>query len=158
MQREIMEPLLIENLDALSALIDREVAVSPWLDMEQSRVDAFAEVTEDRQWIHIDPARAKAESPFGAPVAHGFLTLSLLPRLIQSSFRIGDVRMAVNYGLNKVRFISPVKVGSRLRARFTLQSAAAIDGGMQVVWLATIEIEGNGKPACVAELVSRSYR
>ena len=145
------------HLQDLQALVGQEIAVSDWVTVDQRRIDLFAEATGDHQWIHVDPVRAAA-GPFGATVAHGFLTLSLMPELSQSAFTIDDVRMGLNYGLNKVRFMSPVPVGSRLRARMTLQQAEPIDnGGTQMTWLVSIEREGAAKPVCVAESIARSY-
>lgn len=146
-----------ESLAELAALVGQEIAVSDWLTITQEQVNLFAEATGDHQWIHVDVERARA-GPFGAPIAHGFLTLSLLPRLLESCIEVRNVRMGVNYGLNKVRFTSPVPVGSRLRARATLQSCEAIaNDGMQMVWLVTVEREGSDKPACVAESITRRY-
>ncbi|WP_175821371.1 MaoC family dehydratase [Burkholderia sp. BCC0419] len=147
----------IDTLDALPAYVGREVAVSPWFPILQDRVTRFAEVTEDNQWIHVDPERARRESPYGTTVAHGYLTLSLLPCLASGCIRVGGVRMGVNYGLNRVRFVSPVRVGDSIRARFTLRAADPVPGGMQVVWHAVVEVGGSDKPACVAEMVSRRY-
>jgi len=131
--------------------------VSPWLDVSQERIDTFARAIEDFQWIHVDPARAK-DSPFGGTIAHGFLTLSLLSHLSEMTFSFSDRRMGVNYGLNRVRFTSPVPSGSRVRARFTLARYEAIDGnGVQVTWSTTVEIEGSDKPALVAEWIGRHY-
>lgn len=144
------------HLADLAALVGQELAVSDWLTIEQSRIDQFAAATGDHQWIHVDPARAAA-GPFGATVAHGFLTLSLLPLLAESSFEIDDVTMGVNYGLNRVRFPHPVRVGSRLRGRFRLQKYEPIDGGAQLTMEVTMELEGAPKPACVAESVSRRF-
>ncbi len=144
------------HLADLQALVGQDIGCSGWLAVEQSRIDQFAQATGDHQWIHTDPERA-AQGPFGAPVAHGFLTLSLLPALFESGFVVDDVRMGVNYGLNRVRFMSPVKVGSRVRARFKLVSYEPLPGGAQLTVDATIEIEGADKPACVAQTVSRRY-
>jgi acyl dehydratase len=146
----------LDPASGLSAWVGREVAVSPWIEITQPQIDAFAEVTEDRQWIHVDPARAASESPFGATIAHGFLTLSLLSRLFQSCIDFPTRRMGINVGLNRVRFISPVKAGSRVRGRFALHKLETIDGGFQLIWNATIEIDGGIKPACVAEWVTRA--
>ncbi|MEE4496217.1 MaoC family dehydratase [Streptomyces sp. BE230] len=133
------------------------VGVSEWVTIEQDRIDTFAAATGDHQWIHVDPARA-ASGPFGATIAHGYLTLSLIPVLTQSVYRIEGVRMGVNYGLNKVRFMNPVKVGSRVRASVDVVSAEEVPGGgRQVVNRVTIEIEGSEKPAAVAETVVRIY-
>jgi acyl dehydratase len=144
------------RLSDLAALVGQEFAHSDVLLVDQARIDAFAEATEDRQWIHVDPARA-ASGPFGATIAHGFLTLSLLPPLMHSAFAIDDVRMGVNYGLNRVRFPAPVPVGSRLRARFKLLAFEAIDGGAQLTIEGTIEREDHAKPVCVVEQVVRQY-
>ncbi len=144
------------RLADLQALVGQEIGTSDWLVIDQARIHRFAEATGDHQWIHVDPPRAAA-GPFGAPVAHGFLTLSLLPHLFETAFAIDDVRMGVNYGLNKVRFPHPVRVGSRLRGRFRLLSFEPLDGGAQLTVEATIELEGATKPACVAETVSRRF-
>lgn len=133
-----------------------DLGISPWVEIDQARINAFAEVTGDPQWIHVDPQRA-AQGPFGSTVAHGFLTLSLLPWFLERSFEVEGSRMGVNYGLNRVRFPSPVPVGSRLRAHSKLLSCEAVDGGFQLVIEATIEREGVAKPVCVAELVARRY-
>ena len=144
------------TLAELQGLVGQELGHSDWLTVEQSRIDLFAQATDDHQWIHIDPARAAA-GPFGTTVAHGFLTLSLLPVLFATAFAIDDVRMGVNYGLNRVRFMTPVRVGSRVRGVFKLLSYEPLDGGAQLTTLVTIELEGSAKPACVAEAVSRRY-
>jgi len=144
--------LTIENL---RHRIGEEVAVSEWLEIDQNRVNLFADATDDHQWIHVDVDRARRESPYGAPIAHGFLTLSLLARFSGELLRAEGVRLGLNYGLDKVRFISPVRVGDRLRARYTLRSLTDVDGGVQVSWTATIEIEGTEKPACVAQTLVR---
>jgi acyl dehydratase len=147
----------IASLAELKALVGQEVAVSDWVEISQERVNQFAEATGDHQWIHLDVERCKRESPFGGPIAHGYLTLSLLPMLMQNSVRMTDVRMGVNYGLNKVRFPAPVPVGSKVRSRTTVVSVEDIEGGAQVTWLVTIEREGSDKPVCVAESISRRY-
>jgi acyl dehydratase len=147
----------IASLAELKTLVGQEVAVSDWVEITQEQVNQFAEATGDHQWIHLDVERCKRESPFGGPIAHGFLTLSLLPMLMQNSLRMTDVRMGVNYGLNKVRFPAPVPVGSRVRSRATLLSVEDIEGGAQVTWKVTIEREGGDKPVCVAESISRRY-
>jgi len=144
------------HLADLAALTGQELGTTDWLQIDQSRIDQFAQATGDHQWIHVDPVRAAA-GPFGAPIAHGFLTLSLLPLLFEGGFSVGDVRMGVNYGLNRVRFVTPVKVGSRVRGRFKLISFEPLDGGAQLTVEATIELEGSARPACVAETVSRRY-
>ena len=146
-----------ENLAELSALVGQEVAQSDWLTVTQEQVNLFAQATGDHQWIHVDVERATA-GPFGAPIAHGFLTLSLLPMFFASAMEIRNTRMGVNYGLNKVRFTSPVPVGSRLRARLKLLACQPIENnGMQMTWLVTVEREGAAKPACIAESLSRRY-
>ena len=143
-------------LAALQAMVGHEIGSSDWVLVDQARIDLFAQATGDRQWIHTDPVRAAA-GPFGATVAHGFLTLSLVPMLFESGFAIDDVRMGVNYGLNRVRFAAPVRVNSRLRGHFKLLVYEPLDGGAQMTVQATIELEGSSKPACVAETVSRRY-
>ncbi len=155
----------IESLDELKGLVGQEVAVSDWTEITQQQVNLFAEATGDHQWIHVDVERAKRESPFGAPVAHGFLTLSLLPMLMQNALAMPDVKMGVNYGLNKVRFTAPVPVGSRVRARVTLLELETLPPlpnapalvGAQLTWAVTIEREGQERPVCVAESISRRY-
>jgi acyl dehydratase len=137
--------------------IGEEIAVAEWLEIDQARVNAFADATGDHQWIHVDAERARRESPFGGPIAHGFLTLSLLAKFAGECIAVDGVRLAVNYGLNRVRFASPVRVGARIRARFVLGAVDDIPGGAQIVWQATVEIEGGAKPACVAEMLTRWY-
>jgi acyl dehydratase len=145
------------SIRELEKRVGEEVAVSPWLQVGQERIDTFARAIEDFQWIHVDPARAKS-SPFGGTIAHGFLTLSLLSHLSEMTFSFTDRKMGVNYGLNRVRFTSPVRSGSRVRARFTLAKYELIDGdGVQVTWNTTVEIEGADKPALVAEWIGRHY-
>ena len=144
------------HLADMAALVGQELGASDWVPIDQARINQFAQATGDHQWIHLDPVRAAA-GPFGAPIAHGFLTLSLLPMLFENAFVVDDVRMGVNYGLNRVRFVSPVRVGSRLRGRFKLLSFEPLEGGAQLTVEATIELEGSAKPACVAETVSRRY-
>jgi acyl dehydratase len=141
-------------LAELAALQGQEIGTSDWIAIDQSRIDLFAQATGDRQWIHVDPQRAAA-GPFGATVAHGFLTLSLLSELSAAAFEIVDVRMGLNYGLDRVRFPSPVPVGSRLRAVCVLDRLEPIDGGAQLTLTVTIEREGGAKPACVAAWVTR---
>ena len=148
---------ILNSLAELPALVGQEVAVSDWLTITQQQVNLFADATGDHQWIHVDVERAKA-GPFGAPIAHGFLTLSLIPKFFETSMEIRNTRMGVNYGLNKVRFTSPVPVGSRLRARMKLLACDAIENnGMQMTWLVTVERDGSDKPACVAESLTRRY-
>ncbi|MDO9436962.1 MaoC family dehydratase [Hydrogenophaga sp.] len=146
-----------ESLAALAACVGQEVAVTDWVTITQEQVNRFAEATGDHQWIHVDVERANA-GPFGGPIAHGFLTLSLLPVFFASAFTVQGVRMGVNYGLNRVRFTGPVPVGSRLRARLTLQAAEPIEqGGQQMTWAMVVEREGVDKPVCVAESLVRQY-
>src|ERR1700687_423190 len=144
---------------ALRALIGQEIAVSDWVDVSQDRIDQFAETTGDRQWIHVDAARAAAESPFGATIAHGFLTLSLISVLTRTAVRFAGLRLAINYGLNRVRFVSPVRSGSRIRGRFSPLAVEDVsDDGVQVPWGITVERDGGDKPACVVEWLVRYYR
>ena len=148
---------IIESLSDLAALVGQEVAVSPWIEVTQQQVNQFAEATGDHQWIHVDVDKARA-GPFGTTIAHGFLTLSMLPRFFESAFELRGSRMGINYGLNKVRFTSPVPVGSRLRGRMTLLSSNPIEGdGVQMVWSTVVEREGADKPVCIAESVVRRY-
>jgi len=146
-----------ETIDDLKSVVGSEVYVSDWLTITQERVNLFAKATDDYQWIHVDVERAERESPFGGPVAHGFLTLALLAKFGVESVVIRKKKAGVNYGLNKVRFVSPVRVGAKIRSRGTLASFEPLPGGAQIVWNVTIEIEGADKPACVAESVSRLY-
>jgi acyl dehydratase len=146
-----------QTLSELAACVGQEVAVSDWLTVTQAQINLFAEATGDHQWIHVDPEKAAA-GPFGAPIAHGFLTLSLLPQFFESSFEIVQSRMGVNYGLNKVRFTAPVPVGSRLRARMKLLASEPIaNDGLQMTWEVLVEREGAAKPVCVAESLVRRY-
>ena len=148
---------IFQTLQELALCVGQTVAISPWTEITQKQVNQFADATGDHQWIHIDVEKAKA-GPFGGPIAHGFLTLSLIPMLSESAIKIEEVRMGVNYGLNKVRFTSPVPVGSRLRGHMKLLSATFIDNnGMQFAWEITIEREGADKPACIAESLARYY-
>jgi acyl dehydratase len=140
----------------LESRVGQEIAVSPWVAMPQERIDLFAKATEDFQWIHVDPERAKA-SPFGTTIAHGFLTLSMLPKLTESTFEFSDRKMGVNYGLNKVRFTAPVPAGAKIRGRFTLAKFEKLEGGVQTTWSVTVEREGGDKPVMVAETISRHY-
>ncbi|HWS04594.1 MAG TPA: MaoC family dehydratase [Burkholderiaceae bacterium] len=146
-----------QTLKELAACTGQDVATSDWITITQEQVNQFAEATGDHQWIHVDVEKAK-KGPFGGPIAHGFLTLSLLPRFFESSIEVVESAMGVNYGLNKVRFIAPVPVGSRLRARMKLLSAEPIDNsGYQMAWEITVEREGAAKPVCIAESLSRRY-
>jgi acyl dehydratase len=144
------------NPAELQALVGSPIGTSDWLIIDQPRIDQFAAVTGDDQWIHVDPMRAAA-GMFGGTVAHGFLTLSLLPFFIRSSHKVEGARMSVNYGLNRVRFPAPVPVNSRLRAHFKLLSFEPIEGGVQVITEVTVEREGHAKPVCIAESVGRLY-
>ena len=145
-----------EHLAELAALVGQEIGVSDWITVDQRRIDGFAEATGDRQWIHIDPQRAAA-GPFGTTIAHGFLTLSLLPEMGASAMEVRDTRMGVNYGLNKVRFTAPVPVASRLRGRFKLLAYEPIEGGAQLKMEVTMQREGSDKPVCVAVSLARRY-
>jgi acyl dehydratase len=146
-----------ENLEQLAALVGQPVATSEWIVVTQEAINQFAQATGDHQWIHIDVERAKA-GPFGAPIAHGFLTLSLIPQFVASAIHIADVRMGVNYGLNRVRFMGPVPAGSRVRAALTLLKAEPIENrGRQLTWEVTTEREGVAKPVCIAESIARLY-
>lgn len=148
---------IIENLNELPALVGHEVAVSDWVAVTQEQINLFAQATGDHQWIHVDVEKAKS-GPFGAPIAHGFLTLSLLPKFFETAFEIRDSRMGVNYGLNKVRFTAPVPVGSRLRGHMKLLACEPIENnGMQMTWQVTVEREGSDKPVCIAESLTRRY-
>jgi acyl dehydratase len=141
----------------LSKRVGEEIGVSPWLEVTQERIDLFAKAIDDPQWIHIDPERAK-KGPFGTTIAHGFLTLSLLSHLIESTFSFEERRMGINYGLNKVRFTAPLPSGSKIRARFVLAKYEPIEGnGVQNTWNVSLEREGGDKPVLVAEWLTRSY-
>ena len=145
------------SIPELEQRVGQEVAVSPWIEITQERIDTFAKAIDDFQWIHVDRERAR-NSPFGGTIAHGFLTLSLLSHLSERTFGFADRKMGVNYGLNRVRFTSPVPSGSRVRARFTLQKFERLaDGGIQVTWNTVVEREGADKPALVAEWLGRHY-
>jgi acyl dehydratase len=146
----------LSSIKELEGRVGEEVAVSPWLEISQERIDTFARASDDFQWIHVDRERAKA-SPFGGTIAHGFLTLSILSHLAERTFSFSDRKMGINYGLNRVRFTSPVKSGSRVRARFTLAGYDKLEGGVQITWSATVEIENSQKPALIAEWIGRHY-
>ena len=158
-----MPPVTFENLDALNDFVGREIATTDWFEITQERIRQFAEVTEDRQWIHLDPDRAQRESPYAATIAHGFLTLSMLSHLSRQAFEIQDgVAMTVNYGLNRVRFPAPVHAGAKIRARFTLQALKDVGNAREVVFSVVVESQGKDgqaqeKPCCVAEWVIRYY-
>jgi acyl dehydratase len=152
-----------ELIERYHVLIGEEIGVGPWVEIDQQRIDDFARVTGDEQWIHIDPERASRESPYGRTVAHGFLTLSLLPFLTRSNHpdffasNYPGMRLRVNYGLNKVRFPAPLLSGTRVRARTTVKSVEGVDQGVQIIYLLTVDIDGSAKPACVAEQIVRVY-
>lgn len=147
---------VFNGVDELRAAKGSEVGVSEWHAVEQDRVNGFADATDDHQWIHVDTDRAK-DGPFGTTIAHGFLTLSLMPVLISEVYRVDGVRMGVNYGLNKVRFTSPLPVGSRVRANVELLDVTDIEGGVQITTKVTVETEGSERPALVAEWLTRQY-
>jgi len=147
---------VIKSVDDALATIGQELGVSRWVDIDQSRIDAFADVTMDHQWIHVDVKKAKAESPYGATIAHGFLTLSLIPGVSKDNYRVENAKMGINYGLNKVRFLSAVTAGSRVRVRSELADAAKVaDDTVNLTVRHTVEIDGVDKPAAVAELIAR---
>jgi acyl dehydratase len=147
----------IESIAELADYAGKEVGVSDWLEVSQGRIAQFAEASGDRQWIHLDQERAARELPGGTTIAHGFLTLSLLSELARQVVSVGGVRMGINYGLNRVRFVSPVPAGARIRGRFKLAAVQAIEGGVQLTWNVTVEREGADKPCCVAEWLIRYY-
>jgi acyl dehydratase len=145
------------SLQDVASCVGQEVAVSEWTTITQEQIDLFAQATGDHQWIHVDPLRA-AEGPFGSTIAHGYLTLSLVPTFFESAMRIDNVRMSINYGLNKVRFMAPVPVNSRLRARITLLACDPVEPkGFQQTWQVHVECEGSDKPVCVAETIARRF-
>jgi acyl dehydratase len=151
--------LTLNSVDELKDHVNQEIGVTDWFPITQERIQQFADVTGDPQWIHVDVERAQRESPFKTTIAHGFLTLSLLPQFMPQVMQIkGGVRMGINYGLNRLRFVSPVRSGSRIRARFTLQSLKDFGEGLEIVYSVTVEGEGLSKPCCVAEWVVRYYR
>ena len=151
-----MNPLKI-SLSEMKGRVGDEIAVTDWFPITQERVQQFADATGDHQWIHIDAARAAKESPYGGTIAHGFLTLSLLSQFMKQALDIQGLRMAINYGSNRVRFPAAVKVGSRIRARFRLASVKEVEGGFEVTYEATLQAEGSEKPCCVAEWIVRYY-
>jgi acyl dehydratase len=152
-----MPVLELESLRDLRDRIGQEIVVSEWMEITQKRIDRFADATEDHQWIHVDVERARRDSPFQDTIAHGFLTLSMLSRLLNSSIKFGTAKMGVNYGFNRLRFTGPVPAGSRVRGRFTLQALDEIDGGVQTTWGVVVEREGTEKPCLVAEWLTRRY-
>ena len=148
---------VFQTLQEVADLVGQELAVSDWIEITQERINLFAQATGDHQWIHVDPQRAN-QGPFGSTIAHGFLTLSLMPSFFDSAMQVQATRMAVNYGVNKVRFTSPVPVGSKLRARISLKSADPIEPqGYQMTYAVVVEREGADKPVCVAETIARRY-
>jgi acyl dehydratase len=154
-----MSKRILDSPDALKNLVGQEIAVTDWFNVTQERIQQFADATLDHQWIHVNVEQACRESPFKAPIAHGFLTLSLLPHFMHEALEIKQgVRLGVNYGLNRVRFVSPVRAGSNVRARVVLLSLKDVTGGMEAVFSATVEVEGGDKPCCVAEWVVRYYQ
>lgn len=155
-----MAKRVLNSPDELKALVGQELSVTDWFTMNQDRIQQFADATLDHQWIHVDVARSKRESPFGAPIAHGFLTLSLLPHLMHEALEMKNgIRMGVNYGLNHLRFVSPVRAGSKLRGRFALKAIKDVpQNGLEAVYNATIEGENAEKPFVVAEWVVRYYK
>ena len=144
------------HLKDLRALVGQVLGTSDWVTVDQTRIQQFADATGDQQWIHVDPQRA-AQGPFKGPIAHGFLTLSMLPQLSASAYTVEDIRMGVNYGLNRVRFITPVPAGSGVRGHFKLLDFQDLPGGAQLTTEVTVELEGSSKPACVAESVARGF-
>ncbi|MDX1982386.1 MAG: MaoC family dehydratase [Bryobacteraceae bacterium] len=153
-----MPKFSISSIGELKSLEGREVAFSEWLTITQERINAFADATDDHQWIHVDVERCRRESPFGSTIAHGFLTLSLLPKFTYETLDLRqNFAMTINYGCNRVRFVSPVRCGSSVRARFLLLELSEVKGGYQARWQVTVEIEGQEKPACVAETITRYY-
>jgi acyl dehydratase len=149
---------ILRSLDEIQKLTGQEVGVTDWMEMSQERINRFADASDDRQWIHIEIARAKAESPYGTTIAHGFLTLSLMSAMLASvvRFEIGG-KMNINYGLNRVRFPSAVPAGARVRGRFILEKVEEMQGCVQFTWGATVEVEGGSKPCVVAEWLTRQY-
>ncbi len=153
-----MSLVAIETMADLQAWQGREFPPSNWMTVTQQQIDLFAQATGDNQWIHLDTARAARDTPWGATIAHGFLVLSLLSRLLADTLAIGDARLGINYGVNRVRFTAPLKTGSRIRARFAVQQVEPIEGGVQITLKATLDVEGSQKPCCVAEWISRKLR
>jgi acyl dehydratase len=154
-----MAPRIVDGLAALQPLVGQEVGTSDWFEVSQPLIDKFAEVTCDPQWIHIDPARARAESPYGTTIAHGFLTMSLLSHLHRQAVEVrGDFSRVINYGFNRVRFPAAVPAGARIRVHSTLHAVEEIEGGVQCTWDLSVEIEGQSKPALVAQWLGRLYR
>jgi acyl dehydratase len=155
-----MPKRVLDSPDALKELVGQEISLTDWFTVTQERIQQFADATLDHQWIHVDVERSQRESPFQAPIAHGFLTLSLLPNFMHEALEVKQgVRLGVNYGLNRVRFISPVRAGSNIRARIALQSLKDVQpDGVEALFNATVELENSAKPCCVAEWIVRYYR
>jgi acyl dehydratase len=150
----MQNPRVINGLEELKQLTGQEVGVSDWIEVSQELIDKFADLTGDDQWIHVDVERAKKETPFGSTIAHGFLTVSLLSQMSRKTLEVrGNFKMRINYGFNRLRFVSPVPAGSRVRGRFTPKSVTE----NEVTWLVTVEVEGAAKPALVAEWLGRFY-
>lgn len=147
----------LSRLELIENLVGQPVALSDWVEITQQRIDTFADATGDHQWIHVDIERCRRESPYGCTIAHGFLTLSLVPGMLENAVRLPAAKTTLNYGMNKVRFPAPVPVGSRLRARFSILSFEKISGGAQLGWDVVIEREGGDKPVCAAEFLMRFY-
>ncbi len=152
-----MPQTTFDNIDQVRPLIGQEIAVGDWFEVTQERINKFADATDDHQWIHTDPERAAKESPFGGTVAHGYLTLSLIPVLFDQALAINDLKMGVNYGVNRVRFTAPVLAGQRIRLRITPNAIEDVKGGTQVTWGAVMDLEGRRAPALVAEIIVRRY-
>lgn len=152
-----MAKVQFKTIDELREKTGQEVATGDWHAVTQEQINLFAEATGDYQWIHLDKKRAAAESPYGTTIAHGFLTLSLLPRIMEDTLELPPAKMSVNYGLNKVRFAAPVPAGSRVRPKISLLGVDDVTGGVQLAWKVIIEVEGSEKPACIAETLSRHY-
>jgi acyl dehydratase len=153
----VTNSFVVPTPQGLAEFIGRELAVSDSVEVTQERIQQFAEATGDRQWIHTDAERAHRESPYGTTIAHGFLTLSLISQMMEQAVRVQGVRLAVNYGLNRVRFPAPLRTGSKIRARFNLQSLKDVGGGVEAMYGVTVEVEGEQKPCCVAEWIVRYY-
>ena len=152
-----MPKIQFQTIDELRQKIGQEVALGEWIPVTQEQINLFAEATGDFQWIHLDKKRAAAESPYGTTIAHGFLTLALIPRLMADTLQLPPAKMTVNYGLNRVRFAAPVPSGKRVRPRISLLGIEEVTGGLQFNWKVQIEVEGSEKPACIAETLSRQY-
>jgi acyl dehydratase len=153
-----MPPLILEFLQQLNAFVGKEIATTGWLQITQQRIQQFADATGDTQWIHVDEERARRESPYGATIAHGFLTLSLMNHFLREAIQLpGEVRQTINYGLNRVRFPAPVRAGEKIRARIGLQSCKDLSGSVEAIFSITIETENSTKPCCVAEWILRYF-